>query len=54
MVWGMISLFLLRIALPVFVGFGLRMLIERWQHNQESEVEHEPNKAQPALVWEKN
>jgi hypothetical protein len=47
MVWGMILLFLLRITLPVFVGFGLRMLIERWQRDQESEIKYEPNKAQP-------
>lgn len=38
MAWGIILLFLLRIALPILVGFGLSMLIERWQRNQEKEV----------------
>ena len=47
MVWGLTSLILLRVALPVFVGFGLRVLIERWQRNRESEMKREPNKAQP-------
>ena len=47
MIWGTLLLFLLRIALPVFVGFGLRMLIEHWQRNQEAKIRSETYKAQP-------
>jgi len=45
MVWGLVSFFLLRIALPVFVGFGLGTLNERWQKNREKEVKRKPHSA---------
>ena len=50
MVWGIILLFLLRIALPVFVGFGLGILLERWQTTQEKVVQREAYTAQPGPV----
>ena len=43
MVWGILSLFLLRIALPVLVGFGLRILIERGQTYRETVVKRRAN-----------
>jgi hypothetical protein len=45
MVWTTILLLLLRIALPFFVGYALRILIEGWQTKREEFVTHQLAKA---------
>lgn len=44
MVWGIISLFILRIVLPVFLGLGLGMLLDHWQRNQAGSANQTPAK----------